>query len=121
MVKQEPVSINWQSVFMLIPFIDLWAAYRIEKLRRYLLLIWVPSFFVFLFLSPLILAMYFEEELNESVKCTSDWVSSYFFDSCDPIEMQVFDTIITILLIVLAVFLIRKWSTKCNEKISTNL
>ena len=32
MVKQEPVSIKWQIVFMFIPFVSIWAYYRIEKL-----------------------------------------------------------------------------------------
>jgi len=39
LVTQKPVSVNWQTLFILIPIIDLWAAYRVEKLGLYILLI----------------------------------------------------------------------------------
>jgi len=32
------VSVRWQCVFAFLPIINLWAAYRIRKLRRFLLL-----------------------------------------------------------------------------------
>ena len=32
MVKQKPVSIKWQIVFLFIPIVGLWAYIRIEKL-----------------------------------------------------------------------------------------
>ena len=34
LVKQAPVNIGWQIVFMFIPFVWIYAFYRIEKLRR---------------------------------------------------------------------------------------
>ena len=33
MVKQEPVNVNWQTLFCIIPYVWIWAFYRIEKLR----------------------------------------------------------------------------------------
>jgi len=39
MVEKKPVSVNWQTLFILLPIIDLWAAYRVEKLGLYILLI----------------------------------------------------------------------------------
>lgn len=33
MVKQEPVSVGWQIVFVIIPYVWIYAFYRIEKLR----------------------------------------------------------------------------------------
>ena len=33
MVKQEPVSVGWQIVFLIIPYVWIYAFYRIEKLR----------------------------------------------------------------------------------------
>lgn len=33
MVKQEPVNVNWQTLFCVIPYVWIWAFYRIEKLR----------------------------------------------------------------------------------------
>ena len=32
MVKQEPVSVGWQTAFMFIPYVWIYAFYRIEKL-----------------------------------------------------------------------------------------
>jgi len=34
LVKRVPVNIGWQIVFMFIPFVWIYAFYRIEKLRR---------------------------------------------------------------------------------------
>lgn len=39
MAKKEPVGVNWQSLFVIIPIVQLWAFYRVEKLRLYLLFI----------------------------------------------------------------------------------
>jgi len=40
MVKREPVNINWQIVFAIIPYVQFYAAYRVEKFRLFFLL-WV--------------------------------------------------------------------------------
>jgi len=32
-VKQQPVSVNWQTLFCILPYIWIYAFYRIEKLR----------------------------------------------------------------------------------------
>ena len=37
-VKREIISVNVQMILSLIPIIDLWASYRIEKLRFWILL-----------------------------------------------------------------------------------
>ena len=46
MVEKRPVNVNWQTLFILIPIVDLWAAYRIEKFRIYFLIFWVCSVIV---------------------------------------------------------------------------
>jgi hypothetical protein len=33
MVEQKPVNVNWQTLFCIIPYVWIWAFYRIEKLR----------------------------------------------------------------------------------------
>jgi hypothetical protein len=40
-MKKSKVSLAWQTVFAFIPFVNLWAAYRIQKLRKFLL-IFIP-------------------------------------------------------------------------------
>ena len=47
MVRKESVSVNWQTLFIIIPIIDLWATYRIEKFRLYLLVLIVIAVIVF--------------------------------------------------------------------------
>jgi len=37
------VSVAWQIVFTFLPVIDFWGFYRIRKLRKYLLYVFVPS------------------------------------------------------------------------------
>jgi len=39
-VNREIYSVNIQMILSIIPFVDLWAAYRIEKLRLWVLL-WI--------------------------------------------------------------------------------
>ena len=39
MVKQAPVSIGWQTAFMFIPYVWIFAFYRIEKLRMGIVLL----------------------------------------------------------------------------------
>ena len=43
MVEKKPVSVNWQMVFSVIPCLDLYASYRIQKLRLWLLIFWVAG------------------------------------------------------------------------------
>jgi len=42
-VKQQPVNVGWQTLFMFIPFVDIWAFYRIEKLKLGLVIIIVTA------------------------------------------------------------------------------
>jgi len=47
MAKKEPVGVNWQSLFVIIPIVNFWAFYRIEKLRLGLVIILaieIPSY-----------------------------------------------------------------------------
>ena len=118
MVKQQPVNINWQSLFVIIPFVGLWAAYRIEKLRYYLIIIVIPSLFEHYFVRPLIYVEFFEKFIENS-NCETNWALYFFFNSCDPIELQFFDTVFVLFFIGLGIILIRKWSRVWNEKFST--
>ena len=41
MIEKKPENVKWQMVFSVIPFLDLYASYRIQKLRFWLLIFWV--------------------------------------------------------------------------------
>jgi len=43
LVKQQSVSVGWQTVFMFISILNIWAFYRIEKLGLGLVIIILPS------------------------------------------------------------------------------
>ena len=38
---KNPVNVKWQMLFSVIPILDLYASYRIQKLRLWLLIFWV--------------------------------------------------------------------------------
>ena len=43
LVTQKPVSVNWQTVFMIIPYVWIYAFYRIEKLMMGIVLLVVTA------------------------------------------------------------------------------
>jgi hypothetical protein len=43
MPANHKVSVAWQIVFTFLPVVNFWAFYRIRKLRKYLLYVFVPS------------------------------------------------------------------------------
>ena len=94
MVEKKPVSVNWQTLFILIPIIDLWAAYRVEKLGLYILLI------IALFVVGFIVG--FVEGFLYLV--TSDFFSWMIF----------------LVGVGISIYLIRKWSEEWNEKFETS-
>ncbi|MBD0359380.1 MAG: hypothetical protein ICV56_01525 [Nitrososphaeraceae archaeon] len=51
--NKKSVSVRWQMLFAVIPFVNFWAAYRIKKLRKFLL-IWIGLFGLSLLISILV-------------------------------------------------------------------
>lgn len=41
MIKKEPVNVVKQMIFAVIPILDLYASYKIQKLRWWVLIFWV--------------------------------------------------------------------------------
>ena len=79
--KNKTISVREQAVFSVIPIFNLWAAYRIGKLRRFLLillLVWVinipVSFLVpFPFSIPVKLLVYAIVVIHYLKKWTVQW------------------------------------------------
>lgn len=106
MVKKEPVSVLWQSIFMIIPLLDLYAAYRVEKLRKYLL--FIISFSIVAVILSLLLFPTEDESLTS-------------FELEKKIEgAEGFGWAIELISIGIAIILIRKWSREWNEQFSEN-
>ena len=43
MVEKKPVNVKLQMIFSVIPFLDLYASYRIQKFRIWVLIFWVAG------------------------------------------------------------------------------
>jgi len=108
MAKKEPVSVLWQSISMIIPILDLYAAYRVEKLRKYLLfLIVFITITLILFLIILFVFFPLDEESLESPLLETD------FDKDGEISLG-----FELAAIGISIILIRKWSKQWNEQFS---
>jgi len=101
----KPVSVNWQSLFILIPIIDLWAAYRIEKFRIYFLIFWVAAVFV-------------ETIVLWEVMGDRYWTDQGIIFLNDPTGLSV-QLPMMIIHMGISVYLIRLWSKEWNTKLSS--
>ena len=100
MVEKKQVSVNWQSLFVIIPILDLWATYRIKKLRLYLLIT-----IVFVVTELIIESSIFG-------------VDSYFMEQKDLSGQSGLQAAFILIEIGISIILVRKWSREWNEKIS---
>jgi len=104
MVEKKPVNVKWQMLFVLIPFLDLYASYRIQKLR-----LWILIFGVGVSIAAILLnyALFGMDHF--------DWDNK--IKPWDPDTMY-FHISATIVILVSAVYVIRRWSISWNEKVS---
>ena len=119
------VSIGWQIVFAIISPVNLWAFYRIKKLRLFVLYVIVPSAIVS---SIIVVGVFYE--MNNPQKGFDDDGNRYPEPTLPPymtpIEPQVgqFNTgtymllniIASVVLTVFSVYLIIKWPRQWNEQ-----
>jgi len=127
MPAKGKVSIGWQIVFAIISPINLWAFYRIKKLRLFVLYVIAPSIIA----SSIVVAGVFYE-MNSPQKGFDDDGNRYPEPTLPPymtpIEPQVgkFNTgpymilnvITSVGLTILSVYLVVKWSRQWNEQFS---
>jgi len=107
MVAKGPISVKEQTIFALIPYVDIWAFYRIQKLRRIILvslglgLVFVPAYI-------LILSSIDMTAIKEPLDIYSNPLFIlYLIASCGTSFS-------------LKVFLIRKWTKTWNNKFEQN-
>ncbi len=104
MVEKKTVSVNWQTLFMVIPVIDLWATYRIEKLRLYLLVL---------------IAMLVVEFLGVALIFPDNFEDYYLSVELSD-EHLVFAAVVIVVKIGISIVLIRMWTKEWNSKITEN-
>lgn len=103
-IATKPVSLFWQTVFAI--FIDVFAFYRIQKLRRYLLIVVLPSVLI---TTPI-------STLATDLNCIPDWWLFFIYDTCTPLGPQIINGIIYGGFLVFSIYLVRKWSMQWNKK-----
>ena len=105
MPKKQTVSIRTQTIFIFLSFFNIWAYYRIGKLRRWLLnnVLSIAIFWISLFFTNWVFGIL--EIENESVKGFSAMISL--------IDLYIVQ-------FILAAIQIRKWSRDWNEKVKSN-
>ena len=115
MVERKAVSVNWQTLFVFIPFVDLWAAYRIEKLRWYLLIFLVGFGIVQFSISAAI---------NDTITSSIMMQNSMMNFEQDPELQELFASDMFVILIIAEIiefaariYFIRRWSKEWNYKI----
>jgi formate hydrogenlyase subunit 3/multisubunit Na+/H+ antiporter MnhD subunit len=109
MVKDEPVSLTRQTIYCIIPALDIYAAYRVKRLRKYfaimLLLVGVP-----LSIADSVL---FPNDRTVTLEAFLQFLTYYYGVDTNHFVFSITTTIGTILL---AIYLIRRWSKQWNEK-----
>jgi len=103
MLEKKPVNVNWQMIFVLIPFLDLFASYRIQKLRLWLLIFGVGFGIAVILLNYAMFGM--GPGWNNEIEA---WNSS----------KMLFHITLTFVTLGAAVYVIRRWSISWNEKVS---
>lgn len=94
----KQVSLNWQTLFIFIPGLNIWAAWRIQKLRRSVIFFIPVAFLVVIFLRWMIA---FSEDIDSEL-------FQYLFSL---VNLGIF-----IIGANVIIHYFRKWSRKWNEK-----
>ena len=118
------VSIGWQIVFAIISPVNLWAFYRIKKLRKYVLYVLIPSTIMVFVLS---LVGYYEMTLIDPSggQMGSDAMIPFppyttpmkpYVEKFNIIPYNMISIGISTGLTVFSVYLVAKWSRQWNKQ-----
>ena len=113
MPAKGTVSILWQIIFVVfVPFLDLWAFYRIKKLRKYLLYVFVPQLVIGIVVTGLILGMAFEENSIEKLENFSNYGKN------NELALNIVGVSMGLGFIIFSIYLIVTWSERWNKQFS---
>jgi hypothetical protein len=115
MPANGPVKIIWQIIFTFIPILDLWAFYRIKKLRRYFLFVVIPVLVI-------MIVMIVGAIVSTLDSSTFDDPTYDPFMSEDPtmIAIGIVGQITGIGFHILAIYLVYTWSKQWNKQFQTS-
>jgi NO-binding membrane sensor protein with MHYT domain len=110
MPAKGPVSVLWQIIFVVfIPFLDLWAFYRIKKLKKYLLYVYVPQIIIGGIIAGLFLSMAFDVNSLEKVENISEDLEN------NELALIILNILMGLGFTVFSIYLIATWSEKWNK------
>ncbi len=122
MPANEKVSVGWQIVFAIISPINIWAFYRIKKLRMYVLYVIIPSAVI----SSIVIAGVFYEMENPEVPSDVKYPEPTLPPNMTPIKPEVgkynfgnymiLNISSSVCLTLLSVYLVIRWSRQWNEQ-----
>ena len=112
MVKEEPVSLLRQTIYCLIPILDIYAAYKIRRLRKYLLIIIVVVGM------PISIADSILFPVDDKEVSLEEFLRAVFF-YFDDVNHMIFSVSAHIGTVMIAIYLIRRWSAQWNMRFST--
>ena len=111
MPAKGPVSILWQILFVVfVPILDLWAFYRIKKLRRYLLFVYLPQLIIGGIIVGFILSTAFEEDSLDRLENFSNNLQG------KDLILIVSNIVLGLGFTVFSIYLIVTWSEKWNKQ-----
>jgi ABC-type spermidine/putrescine transport system permease subunit II len=111
MPAKGPVSVLWQIIFVVfIPFLDLWAFYRIKKLKKYLLYVYVPQIVIGGIIVGIILSMAFEENSLEKLENFSEDLEN------NDLTLIISNILMGLGFTIFSIYLIVTWSERWNKK-----
>jgi len=123
MVKQEPVNMKWQIILVFLPITtlflgSLWAAYRVQKLRKLLIIILILTVISILLFPD---ETYYGETDYDEPDLTF-WISFWFnpldgyFDDID-LSIKIAWIIDSVIWFSVSTYYIHKWSKEWNQNI----
>ena len=115
MPATDKVSLTRQTIYAIIPFLDLYAAYHIKKLRWYLLVM-IATSIVISTITSLVGPQAEDYDQDKIINARGDLDWNYLFWGENP--GVVFGTMIASNAVSLAVsvYVIRRWSREWNQK-----
>jgi hypothetical protein len=115
MPADHKVSVAWQIVALFVPIANFWAFYRIRKLRKYLVYVYLPSIVISVALAAYYYSTVGYEKPGDGGLGFGESTSPYDFVLFDP-TVFVISGVVSWGLFGLSIYLIVKWSGEHNRR-----
>ena len=114
MPAKGKVSLLTQTLFCFIPVLDLYAAYRIKKLRRYIVIMML----VIIIPISIASAIFIPTDYDDPDGVTK--MLTFYYGVEDAQDEIIFAVTTNIATVLFAIFLIRRWSNSWNAQFDTD-